>query len=237
MQPPATVLQGEPTASGQPEPRAERHARRASAVSIPFLALIIASFIASFFLPSFSGDGEGSIFSEVVDSPWLLVLLGHPFLAAAVLLSLTAAALLIHVYPRRWSVVVTLGGLVWGLGSLAFVLAVLVFQLIRFDASFRGLFEGWSAIAAIAGIMLAVRGIRQDGWYRWGHLIGAYTLLESPYILVFFFGFIKTMGRCGVLPGGCMYVGSVLGLALTSLWAIVLPMLLRERRSPLHASP
>ena len=249
MQPPAAATQEEPGDVAQPEPREQRHARRASAVSVPLLALIAVSF----FLPSVQScsspvsvaDLVGS-FEEGVD--WWSVILGYvwlisPFLIATVLLSLTAAALFRRAHPGRRSSLVVAGGLLLCFLSVIYYPLFLIAGFFEADHSpftvSDAVFLVGVFLSVPAAILLFFRGVRQHEWRRWGHFLGAYTLLIAPH----FYWFWPALVKCNVLYGGCMYIGALLGLLLTSGWAIVPTLISRPAKSPvigeahLHLSP
>ena len=233
MQQTAAATQGGPVVEVRPEPREERRACRASAVSIPLLALIAVSF----FLPSFRSCSSPESVADLVGGfeqgvDWRSVVLGYvwlisPFLIATVLLSVTAAALLRRAHPGRRSSLVAAGGLLFCLLSVIYFPAFSVASFftdpdpIPFTVFDAGFLVG-SVLSVAAAILLLFRLSRRHGWHRWGHFIGAYTLLIAPHSLWFW----DALDECNVLYGGCMYIGAFLGLLLTSCWAIV-PILLR----------
>ena len=165
MQQTAASTQGAPRVEAQPGPREELPARRASAVSIPLLALIGISF----FLPSFQicGGPPESVanlvgsFEEGVD--WWSVILGYvwlisPFLIAIVLLSVTAAALLRHAHPGRWSSLVAAGGLLLCSFSVIYFPATLIAVFIDDPDPFLAGFLVGSFLSVTAAILLSSGG-------------------------------------------------------------------------------
>ena len=238
MQPAAAAIQGEPGVEAGPEPREERHARRASAVSVPLLALIAVSF----FLPSLQicGPPSESVADQVSGyeegKAWWVNIFGRvwlisPFLIAAVLLSVTAATLLLRTRPGKWSILVAAGGLLVCLLSVIYFPAATIASLfgpypIPITVSIGGFWVG-SFLSATAAFLLFFRGSRWQGWNRWGHFLGAYTLLIAPHS----FWFWDALDECNVLYGGCIYLGAVLGLLLTSGWAIVPTLFSRPAKS------